>query len=170
MSMSAAENGIAFRELLAYSDYLADRWLTYFGANPGAFDIAVGGKTGTVRDLVFHIVMVEQTFARLLHDGQRPDPPAVIVEKAKQEPRTVENFARLHREAQEKLTRYAATATDGQLRGLQDFGTRQVSSRKVLTQAALHGVHHWSQIALLVRQAGFPTDRPQDIILTNVME
>jgi len=34
----------------------------------------------------------------------------------------------------------------------------------------LHSVHHWAQVAMEVRQAGFPVGKPQDIIITDVME
>jgi uncharacterized damage-inducible protein DinB len=44
-----------------------------------------------------------------------------------------------------------------------------VSERKTLAQAVLHGVHHWAQVAMEVRQAGFPTETPQDIIASPVM-
>jgi len=40
----------------------------------------------------------------------------------------------------------------------------------MLSQAALHSVHHWAQVAMAVRQAGFPTGKPQDFIVTDVME
>jgi len=46
----------------------------------------------------------------------------------------------------------------------------KASTRKVLAQAALHSVHHWAQVAMEVRQAGFPTEKPQDIIISDVME
>jgi len=31
-------------------------------------------------------------------------------------------------------------------------------------------VHHWAQVAMEVRQAGFPVGKPQDIIISDVME
>ena len=62
-SMNTSEAAISFRELLAYTDYLANRWVDYFGENSGALDINVGGKTGSLRELVHHIFMVEQFFA-----------------------------------------------------------------------------------------------------------
>ena len=50
------------------------------------------------------------------------------------------------------------------------LGAVTVSERKILTQAVLHSVHHWAQVAMEVRQAGFPTERPQDIIASPVMK
>ena len=40
----------------------------------------------------------------------------------------------------------------------------------MLAQAAPHSVHHWAQVAIKVRQAGFPTTKPYDFIVTDVME
>lgn len=166
----APEAGISFRELLAYTDYLSKRWTQYFNENPTALDVAIGGRTPKVRDLVFHIVIVEQTFANLLHDNQPPNPPTVAAEKVAQEPRTAENLARRHQQAHDKLTRYIASASTEDLRRLEPLGPATISRRKILSQVTLHSAHHWAQIAMAVRQAGFPTRKPQDIILTDVME
>ena len=89
--MSTPEASISFRELLAYTDYLANRWLNYFRLNPGALDVNVGGKAGTIRDLVAHIVFVEGYFAcRLL----AKDPPA------KPEAPSLDDLATIHQAAQ----------------------------------------------------------------------
>ena len=54
-SMNTSEAAISFRELLAYTDYLANRWVDYFGENSGALDIHVGGKTGSLRTGPSHL-------------------------------------------------------------------------------------------------------------------
>ena len=94
----------------------------------------------------------------------------MAAEKAAQEPRTAENLARLHQQAHDKLTRYIALASGEDLRHLEQVGPATITRRKILSQVALHSTHHWAQIAMAVRQAGFPTQKPQDIILTDVME
>jgi uncharacterized damage-inducible protein DinB len=53
---------------------------------------------------------------------------------------------------------------------LERVGPATITRRKILSQVTLHSVHHWAQIAMAVRQAGFPTQKPLDIILTDVME
>jgi len=68
--MNTPEASISFRELFAYTDYLANRWMNYFKQNPSALDISVGGKAGTVRELVNHIFMVEQVFASRLFQNE----------------------------------------------------------------------------------------------------
>jgi uncharacterized damage-inducible protein DinB len=160
--MSVSEAGISFRELLAYTDYLANRWLDYFRVNPGALDINVGGKTGNLRELVKHIFVVEQFFAdRLL--GKEPP--------AKLEFLTLGDLEQRHRTAHAQLLDYAATASHEDLQAMQSFGpVSKSSNRKILAQTVLHSVHHWAQIAMEVRQAGFPVGKPQDIIITDVMK
>jgi len=155
------EPSIAFRELLAYTDYLANRWLNYFAQNPGALQVNVGGKTGSIRDLVAHIFFVEGYFAcRLLSVEPPPKPEAP----------SLDDLAKIHQAAQEGLLSFISSASEDDLRRTQSFGpVSSVSNRKILAQAALHGVHHWAQIAMEVRQAGFPTEKPQDIIITDVM-
>ncbi len=156
------EPSISFHELLNYTDYLANRWLNYFRETPGALDINVGGKTGTIRDLIAHIFFVEGFFAcRLLSLEPPPKPPAT----------TVDDLAKIHQSAQEHLLKFVSSASQDDLKRTQSFGpVNNVSNRKILAQCALHGVHHWAQVAMEVRQAGLPTDKPQDIILTNVLE
>jgi len=156
-----SEPAVTFRELFAYNDYLATRWLNYFQQHPDALDVDVGGKTGTIRELVRHIIQAEQLFAdRLLQQAPAP----------KLESPTLEQLKQLHQESSERLVSYATSASDEDLRRTQVFGPVTASRRKILTQAALHGVHHWAQVAMEVRQAGFPPEKPQDIIISDVME
>lgn len=161
--MSAEEPAISFRVLLGYTDYLANRWINYFKEQPEALDVNVGGKTGAVRNLVSHIFQAEQFFAARLFREAAPPPQ-------KMDSPTLADLESLHREAQQKLIRYVASASDEELARVQAFGPVKVSNRKILTQAALHGVHHWAQVAMEVRQAGFPEQKPQDIIISEVMQ
>lgn len=165
--MNAQSPSVAFADLLAYTDYLAQRWFDYFRRNPGALDIDVGGKTGTLRNLVTHIFQVEQFFADLLlQEGAGASrPPAARTEKVE-----LEELQRMHQDALGKLEQYIGSATEEALQQMRTLGPVTVSSRKILTQAVLHSVHHWAQVAMEVRQAGFPTEKPQDIIGSPVMK
>jgi len=165
--MSASEPALSFRDLLAYTDYLAQRWLNYFKQNPAALDVAVGGRTPTLRDLVSHIFQVEQFFADLLLEegaGGTRRPPA-IAEKLE-----VDELRRMHEDAHQKLERYIGSANEERLERTRTLGPVTVSERKTLAQTVLHSVHHWAQVAMEVRQAGFPTEKPQDIIASPVMK
>src|SRR5215475_10206077 len=164
--MTGHEPSLAFRDLLAYTDYLAQRWLNYFRQNSEALNVNVGGKTGALRDLITHIFQVEQFFADLLlQEGagsQRPPQKAEAPQLA--------DLERQHQETQQKLTQYMAAADDQRLEKTRTLGAVTVSERKILAQTVLHSVHHWAQVAMEVRQAGFPTERPQDIIASPVMK
>jgi uncharacterized damage-inducible protein DinB len=164
--MNAQAPSVAFADLLAYTDYLAQRWLTYFKQHPKALDIDVGGRTGTLQDLVAHIFQVETFFADLLlqEGAGAMAPPAKIDAPG------LEELQRTHHAAHQKLRQYIDSANEETLQQTRTLGPVTVSERKVLAQAVLHSVHHWAQVAMEVRQAGFPTEKPQDIIASPVMK
>ncbi|HEX2329958.1 MAG TPA: DinB family protein [Candidatus Angelobacter sp.] len=158
-----SEPGVSFRELFLYNDHLAGRWISYFRQNPGAIDVEIGGQTGKLRNLVAHIFEVEIYFAdRVLDSGAG---------HTKLDPADLDALQQRHESSHKQLLKFVETADADTLAGRQDFGpVKGVTVRKMLTQAALHSVHHWAQVAMAVRQAGFPTDKPQDIIITDAME
>lgn len=163
--MTPAEPGISFRELLAYTDYLANRWLKFFSEKPEALEVPAGGNTPTVADLVDHVFLVEEVFSSFLREGT-PPPESAVGERA----RSVEAFARRHQDAHRKIAEFLSSADDTELRAKKKFSRFEASPRKLLTQSILHSVHHWAQIAMLVRRAGFDFGRPQDLILTDILE
>ncbi|HSK43957.1 MAG TPA: DinB family protein [Candidatus Binatia bacterium] len=164
--MSDQVPSLAFTDLLAYTDYLAERWLNYFERNPAALDVNVGGRTPTLRDLVTHIFQVEQFFSDLLlQEGagamRRPEQMAS---------KSLEELRGMHQQAHKKLAQYIGSASEDALQRTRTLGPVTVSDRKTLAQAVLHSVHHWAQVAMEIRQAGFPTEPPQDIIASPVMK
>ena len=141
--MNLPEATISFHELLAYTDYLANRWVEYFRENSGALDINIGGKAGSLRELVHHIFMVEQFFANRLLQKEPP---------AKLESPTLHDMMQIHKTAHAQLLNYATTAGDAELSTTQSFGpVAKASNRKILAQTMLHSVHHWAQVAMEVR-------------------
>jgi uncharacterized damage-inducible protein DinB len=164
--MSTTEPALTFREILAYTDFLANRWLDYFKKNEAALVVEVGGRTPTLRDLVGHIFQVELFFANLLIDtAAMPTarPPQV-------ESPSLETLEGMHREAHQKLCQYVASVDGETLRQPRKLGPTMASNRKILAQATLHSVHHWAQVAMEVRQAGLPSQPPQDINISPAME
>ena len=164
--MSDQVPSLAFADLLAYTDYLAQRWLSYFERNPAALEIDVGGRAGTVGGLVTHIFQVEQFFADLLlqEGAGGTGRPAQMASPS------LEELRRMHQDAHKKLKQYIDSASEDALQRTRTLGPVTVSERKTLAQALLHGVHHWAQVAMEVRQAGFPAEMPQDIIASPVMK
>ena len=163
--MSDRVPSLAFADLLAYTDYLAQRWLNYFESHPDALDVNVGGRTPTLRDLVTHIFQVEDFFSDLLlQEG------AGAMRRPEQMPsRSLEELRSMHQGAHKKLAQYIDSTSDEALQRTRTLGPVTVSDRKTLAQAVLHSVHHWAQVAMEVRQAGFPAEKPQDIIASPVM-
>jgi uncharacterized damage-inducible protein DinB len=165
-SMNSPEPALSFRELLAYTDYLAGRWMKYFRQNPAALEVNVGGRAGTVRGLAIHIFQVEEFFANLLsQEGAKG-----MGRPAQLESLSLEEMERMHGEARQKLAAYIASASEEKLQTARALGPVTASERKVLAQAVLHSMHHWAQVAMEVRQAGFPAEPPQDIIASPVMK
>ena len=164
--MSDQAPAVAFADLLAYTDFLAQRWLKYFKENPAALAVDVGGQTGKLRDLVNHIFRVEQFFADLLlqEGASSMRPPAKTAAP------DLDALQRMHQDSHQKLAKYIQSASEERLQHTRSLGPATVSERKILTQTVLHSVHHWAQVAMEVRQAGFPTERPQDIIASPVMK
>ncbi len=160
--MTTPEPAISFRTLLAYTDFLAQRWIKYFNEHPDALDVDIGGKMDSLRTLIGHIFQVEEYFAGCLLQEAPPRPTSLP-------PSSMEELKNLHQQAHEKLSRYISSASEEELQRTQTFGPLTVSNRKLLTQTVLHSIHHWAQVAMEVRQAGFPTEMPQDIIITDVM-
>jgi uncharacterized damage-inducible protein DinB len=162
--MSDQAPSLAFADLLAYTDYLAQRWLSYFERNPAALEINVGGRAGTV-GLVTHIFQVENFFADLLlQEGA-----AGTGRPAQMANQSLEELRDMHQQANKKLKQYIASTSEEMLQRTRTLGPVTVSERKTLAQAVLHSVHHWAQVAMEVRQAGFPSETPQDIIASPVM-
>jgi uncharacterized damage-inducible protein DinB len=162
-SVSSRQPGVSFHELFAYTDWLAQRWFTYFEKHPAALDVEIGGRTGTMRELVLHICRAEDNLVRMLRNEPRDTE------------RNVEGSAgalrAFHQENRGKVAEFMSQMTETTLNEQAEFyGGCKASKRKILTQIYLHCVHHWAQVAIEVRQAGFPTSTPQDIILTDVME
>jgi len=153
--------------MLAYSDFLAQRWLEYFKKHEDALDIEIGGKTGNMRNLVGHIFQVENFFANFLlqEPSVTPTAPPPPLQAA-----SLETLSKLHRESLEKLEQFLALANEERLRQTRKLGPVTVSNRKILAQPLFHSVHHWAQVAMEVRQAGFPPQPPQDIIISPVMQ
>ena len=163
--MSDHVPSLAFADLLAYTDYLAQRWFSYFERNAAALEVEIGGRTPKLRDLVTHIFQVEDFFADLLlqQGAGATGRPAQMSSKS------LEELRGMHQQAHKKLAQYIDSVSDEALQRTRTLGPVTVSDRKTLAQAVLHSVHHWAQVAMAVRQAGFPAEKPQDIIASPVM-
>lgn len=162
-----SEPSLRFRELLDYTDYLAQRWLEYFRQHEQALDIEVGGRMQTMRNLVGHIFQVQSFFADLL--AHEPATPPTVPPPQMEAP-SLETMQRMHQQAMEKLGQYIERASEENLQQKRKLGPVTVSNRKTLAQPLIHSIHHWAQVAKAIRQAGFPAQPPQDIIVSPTMQ
>lgn len=163
---SGNDFGVSFADLFAYNQSETARWKRWFEANPTALEVKVGGpRIETVRNLVAHIFQGELFLTSHLLDEEYPQAAAAAAF-------SLEEIFALHSQASERALRFMQTMTSEELKHTLEFKFKPgfvVSRRKLLTQFILHGVHHWAQISLLVRQAGFPSDGPHDFILSSVV-
>lgn len=147
-------DALSFQELMDYTGEETARWEAWLRErDTSVLDVALGeGRWGTVRELVFHVFMVERRYAdRLLGE------PVTAYEGVPHQ--TVDELFALHRAARERLARYVAIATPEEWDEVLTFetllyGPMYGSRRKVVAHALLHGVRHWAQIATALRQAG----------------
>jgi uncharacterized damage-inducible protein DinB len=158
--------GIQFSELLDYTELEHGRWKQFFMQHPEALDLPcdVAGS-GTIRELVFHIFAVNLNFAHMMLGLERPDfktlPHATLKEL----------FA-IDEEATRKLRGFLkeARAEDWATKASLGFIKKDVSKRKMMSQALLHGVHHRAQLATSLRQQGLKQDWIHDLVLSDVMD
>lgn len=157
--------GISFRDLLAYNHSETERWHRFFVEHPQALALAVGGQMGTIAKLVEHIFQVELHFATVLSGGE------MVQSDFKPTSDSVDDIFYLHEKAHSRMAQYLSKATEAEMSEVHHFdfdGGFDASRRKVVMQFFWHGINHWAQVALIVRQAGMPVEKPRDIILSHV--
>ena len=159
------DDGIRFAELLAYTEAENRRWREWFRAHPEALSTPcdIGGSP-TVHEFLLHIFTVDLHFAHRVAGLDRPDFNALPHSNSD------ELFA-IGEGAARKFRDFMATATPEDWNQIVPLGfaERQVSKRKMMTQALLHGVHHRAQLATLLRQRGLKQDWIHDFILSEAM-
>ncbi len=160
------ELGVSFRDLLAYNHGETERWHKFFVQHPQALAVDVGGKMGSIGKVVEHMFQTELYFASRLVGKDLPKEDYA----AKSD--SLDDIFYLHERAHGMLAHFLSTADEGEMSKMHKFefgGGFEASARKMLMQVFWHGVNHWGQVALLVRQAGMPTETPRDIILSHAM-
>ena len=160
------DEGVKFADLLAYTADEHGRWRKFFTEHPEALDVEcdiAGAKT--VRQLMFHVFVVNLFFAHQVNDLPLPD-----FQNLPQS--TVEELFGIDQDGTGKMKSFLETASAEEWAKLKPlrFKDTNVSKRKMMTQAMLHGVHHRAQLATLLRQKGYQQDGPHDFILSRVME
>ena len=146
---------LPFDTLAAYVDNETARWRHWFAAAPAdVLELPLGPNAdGTVRTLVKHIFAVELRYA------QRLSGDAVSAYEDLPDS-TIDDLWRIHATATSVLDRYLASADDAALDAVLISNTRKLGpiesrARTVVVHSWIHGIRHWAQIALVLRQNGY---------------
>jgi uncharacterized damage-inducible protein DinB len=154
---------LSYLELLAYTGEETRRWREYFDQNPKALDVEVGGERTNVRGLVTHAFISEHRWGQVLN-GEKPTPADSF------KPQNIDEIWAIYATARKRMEAWVAAATADELAQVVTVktskGDTQVSKRKVLTHSMLHGIRHWAQIAMALRQACFVSDWSHDMIFS----
>jgi uncharacterized damage-inducible protein DinB len=173
LDASPASAGVPFGILLRYNEHETAHWREWLCKQPETvLQIPAGDPSkemGTVRDLLFHILIVEWVYAKVLN-GENWES-----EWQKFDRITLAGIFAVAAEAQPKLRAFAESASDAQLAQQYKITARSGQSvvgsgRKFLTHIVLHSTGHWAQIAMLLRKEGHATDWQHDFIFSDVIE
>jgi len=173
LDTSPALASVPFGILLSYNEQETARWRGWFSKQTEAvLQIPAGDPSkemGTIRDLLFHILIVEWVYAKVLRGENWEN------EWQKFDRTTVTGIFAVAAEAQPKLRAFADSATDAQLAKQYTVTARSGQSvagsgRKFLTHIILHSTRHWAQIAMLLRKEGHATDWQHDFIFSDAIE
>ena len=173
LGATSVSAGITFNALLRYNEHETARWREWFSKQPETvLQVPAGDASkemGTVRDLLFHILIVEWVYAKVLceeewqNEWQTFDRTSVL------------GIFAVADEAQPKLRTFADSASDTQFAKQYTMSTRSGhgiagSGRKFLAHIVLHSTRHWAQVAMLLRTEGHATDWQHDFIFSDVLQ
>ena len=173
LDTSPASASVPFGILLRYNEQETARWREWFSKQTEAvLQIPAGDPSkemGTIRDLLFHILIVEWVYAKVLNGENWEN------EWQKFDRTTITGIFGVAAEAQPKLRAFAESANDAQLAQQYKITARSGQSvagsgRKFLAHVVLHSTRHWAQIAMLVRKEGHSTDWQHDFIFSDAIE
>ncbi len=162
------EPSISFAELLTWIGHETATYEQWFAGQPAeVWSLAVGtGHTATIRDLLYHVFIVDLRYGQRLHGL----PVSTYEAEAITE---IPALFALARRGQILLRRALDERVD--LAQIIEFhtqtaGTLRASGRKILAHTLSHHVRHLAQVAMAVRQHGHPTDWVHDLLMSNALD
>jgi uncharacterized damage-inducible protein DinB len=168
-SEARMEDGVTFRELLAYTDAETERWHAWFRGQPAeVLETRVGDASRqTVRELIGHVFAVEMRYAQRLLD--RP-----VTGYEELDMGSLDALWRIHARSRGLLREYLDAMPAGERARPMTFQTRKLgelsaTAHKVVMHAFLHGIRHWAQIATALRQAGHPPQWEHDWLMSDAV-
>lgn len=167
--MSAVDRcALSFRVLLEYTSIEQHHWHDWFLGNAEAWQIPFASPPmATIGGLVNHIFGVELRYTQRLRD-ERVSEWEELVRHA-----SIEDAFLLGDNARALLVDFLTNAPDEELDKVLTFetltaGTVTASKHKIASNIFLHGIRHWGQIATVLRQGGFATQWPHDMLLSAI--
>lgn len=158
--------GLGLGELLDWIAGETRNWQAWFARPPPAvWAVPVGdGRTATVRDLLFHVYVVDLRYGQRLHGL----PVSTYEQEAVADP--AELFP-LAARGQDLLRRWLAGATPADAAEVIEFqtltaGTLRATRRKVVAHSLTHHLRHLAQVATALRQHGHPSDWMHDLLVS----
>jgi uncharacterized damage-inducible protein DinB len=163
------DDGVTFRELLAYTDAETERWYGWLREQPPeVLQVRVGDATReTVRELIGHIFAVKLRYAQRLLDLR-------VSAYEELDMGSLDALWRIHHDARHRLIAYLESMLPGEREREMTFQTRKLgplsaTAHKVVMHTFLHGIRHWAQIATALRQAGYPPQWEHDWLMSEVV-
>ena len=155
---------LTLEELLLWADESARNWFAFLASKPTVQRLPCGiYRTETVLGLVRHIVAAEERYGQRL-TGESVTPYEAIPEGS------LEALVALHEGALGRIRRFLADPGQEWEAEVEvvtlTAGTLRATRRKILAHALVHGIRHWAQLATLVRNEGFPTPFPGDLLVS----
>ncbi len=166
----AATAAVSFEELLRADEIEGTRWREWFAKQP---DMLLDSPTdiagaGNLRSLLMHVVGVQQRYAEWLTET-----PLTLNGTTAPHHTAADIFAISDR-SRALLWQWLSTATPEELSKVVEYRRGEfylrATKRKAFLQVMFHNMHHFGQIATLVRDAGHPTDWIHDFIFSPVMD
>jgi uncharacterized damage-inducible protein DinB len=163
------DDGVSFRELLAYTGAETERWYAWLKEQPAeVLQVRIGeGSRETVRDMIGHIFAVELRYAQRLLDQ-----PVTTYEELRMD--SLDALWRIHADARRTFRAYLDAIPAGERERQMTFQTRTLgelsaSAHKIVMHTFLHGIRHWAQIATALRQAGYPQGWEHDWLMCDAV-
>lgn len=163
------DDGVSFRELMAYTDAETERWHAWLKEQPAeVLQVRIGEDTReTVRDVIGHVFAAELRYTqRLLGE---PETSYDALEMG-----SLDALWRIHAESRRRLRAYVDAIPAGERERQMTFNTRTMgqlssSAQKMAVHVFLHGIRHWAQIATTLRQAGYRQPWAHDWLLCDAV-
>lgn len=155
-----------YDQLLEYTGGETARWHEWFTAHPDALSVPYAeGRLATIGGVVLHIFAVELRYTERLLGRDR------ITSYEELDAHSVDELFAIGDRARGLLREYLDTMTEEDARVVLTFptltaGTLTASKYKIASNAFLHGIRHWAQVASALRAAGYRDQWGHDMLLS----